>query len=1199
MLSGTFRRDLMSTPLSSSPAKVRDAVTIVIPRGPIGFEFSIKSQGPRIVISKVRQGGTAELAGLKCGSILQAVNQQPINGLSFLQVSNMIRRTSGFTAEISVIEPEEAATVNIDDSFVPDPASSFRYNLDGVLLRDSPSKSSAASANSSHPRSERGNAPATRVELLQGSRSSSPLEMQQRNDAFGRVNVPPVPSDLRLQLRQDYSLTSAADGHLVSPRGLRRQALLFSKDSTYVKEPSPRSSSSAYDKKASEGTHMLHESLDNMISAFDSTLKVVHRESSAPPAPTPQLIRRQAYPSSSSVTSLSSSPLLRDRSIRTTPGASDGPRFLPAHLSFTVPHVTPPQPTFLPKLSVRRKISSPLLQTEKSSGFREPRSTNLSAYMDELTVSSAQDHGDFGNTASDKCSLLGRNEISPSPRQLPLLANTTLTLSDTDQTRRNDDLPSVKNANDLRTAETSRQSRYRLLRGFAHGEALNTEPSFYKSEQCLCKVAKIDGRALTLAIWRRFYIYIGNGFVLFILASNDCHSFKKSTPVRFCHDDSSLANVDPFTPDSVSSSRIVLPLHGLQWSNLRHLPSDLPTWGSLSSSAYRLHCSPSEMFEFEANAVDDLQCYLFEHEDNGGTQVTAIFSNRQAATSALSLCQRYGGVCKENNPPDSSGLSYSLSLHTGLAVYHPSPNGGGGSGTLRRTRKSLQDSVMRRRFAAECSHQEGKLSRGKLNEGASCGTEDPTSITTAERLVDTNDTVGVDGTSRFRFLSSAAAPFFKGIANALSNSRAAPTLTTPAPPLPPSNPEELARRIAAIIGEPPDFSDLNNPGPVFGAPLENQIPSPDYPGVPLILHTMVIALELHGLHHVGLYRAPGRQKEINRFVCLANLTSLDPNAMLHLDTWRDIRALTGVIKTFFRRLPEPIFDPVSWGPLASIVPESSVGCTKTSLAYALLAILAKLNKIRTISGPLTSLETSNRVNNIKYEKSMPSWHFATLDFLFGHLRRLVALEEANQCSFECIAICFGPSLFRGDSSLQPKFNKILEVMLQHWPWLVAGFLETTADHDNMDHNSSSHHPTLAQTETYVQHFFVNGVNFSEESYFHFRPLETAKRAAYFSNDLVEDVLTAVEDIFVRAGLSVGSISRSESFKSINRTSDEDGSLLDVIMRSLSASSDLDSQKLVASPNFEGGHNAVLEQQCSCDQLNEASSFSPHIQRVDF
>lgn len=119
---------------------------------------------------------------------------------------------------------------------------------------------------------------------------------------------------------------------------------------------------------------MLQESsLDCMVSAFDSALKMVHRESSAPPAPSPRLVRRQAYPSSSSsssVTSLSSSALMRNKSVRKTSGPSEGPRFLPAHVSPAIPCVTPPQPTFLPKLSVRRKFSSPILQTEKSSGFR-------------------------------------------------------------------------------------------------------------------------------------------------------------------------------------------------------------------------------------------------------------------------------------------------------------------------------------------------------------------------------------------------------------------------------------------------------------------------------------------------------------------------------------------------------------------------------------------------------------------------------------------------------------------------------------------------------------------------------------------------------------------------------------------------------------------------------------------------------------
>ncbi|KAL5961438.1 Rhophilin-1 [Taenia solium] len=426
----------MSTPLSSASAKSRDAVTIVIPRGPIGFEFSLKSNGPRIVISKVREGGTAELAGLKCGSILQAVNRQPIDGLSFLQVSNMIRRTSGLTTEISVIEPEECAAVdNVDGSFASGSTSSSRSNLDGVVLRNLHHNSSATSSNPSSSGPEHGNAPPTRIDLTQGGRSSSLHNLQQQS------------SDPRLQSRQESFLTSAADENPANSRGLRRQAILFSKDSTYVTEPSIRSpsSSSTYGEKTSEGNHMFQESsLDYMVSAFDSALKVVHRESSAPPAPSPQLVRRQAYPSSSSALSLSSSALARNRSVRTTPGTSEGPRFLPAHVSPIVPRVTPPQPTFLPKLTVRRKISSPIPQTEKSSGFHafcsppsqstsgKPRFTNLAAYMDELTTPTPQDHVPIGYVASVKSRLLGQHETSPSC--LPLPTNPTLSLSDTDQT---------------------------------------------------------------------------------------------------------------------------------------------------------------------------------------------------------------------------------------------------------------------------------------------------------------------------------------------------------------------------------------------------------------------------------------------------------------------------------------------------------------------------------------------------------------------------------------------------------------------------------------------------------------------------------------------------------------------------------------------------------------------------------------------
>ncbi|VDL63452.1 unnamed protein product [Hymenolepis diminuta] len=67
----------------------------------------MKSSGSQIVISQVRAGGAAELAGLKVGSIVKSVNQQSIKDMSFLQVSNLIRRSSSLTTELTVCIPEE------------------------------------------------------------------------------------------------------------------------------------------------------------------------------------------------------------------------------------------------------------------------------------------------------------------------------------------------------------------------------------------------------------------------------------------------------------------------------------------------------------------------------------------------------------------------------------------------------------------------------------------------------------------------------------------------------------------------------------------------------------------------------------------------------------------------------------------------------------------------------------------------------------------------------------------------------------------------------------------------------------------------------------------------------------------------------------------------------------------------------------
>ncbi|VUZ52918.1 unnamed protein product [Hymenolepis diminuta] len=721
--------------------------------------------------------------------------------------------------------------------------------------------------------------------------------------------------------------------------------------------------------------------------------------------------------------------------------------------------------------------------------------------------------------------------------------------------RPQDEFSNIKIASPLiPTAEASRRSRSRPLKVLPTGlmddclmrishrpnvqlrslsddsNPSDLQSEFYKSPLCLCKVTRMEGKDVTPVAWRRFFIYIGGGYIRFLLAS-DYHGFNQNAS------SSLLNNVDPFTLEGVSTSRcIILPLLGLQWSSQPFLASDVPTWDTLApfslttSSSFRRHYRPSQYSEMvESETTNDLPCYLFEHEGNGGSKITVIFPETQTLNRTLELCQRHGGVCKKNNPSLNSSATTNSSLVASHSTKQPSHHV---TAALRRNRKSLPDSAIRRRLAADAVTGIKRAQDRSLDREG----EQPPPLGSQQ-------SAGVEDGSKFRFFSTTAAPFFKSIANAISSSRAAEfnassnNNATAALPL---STEEMARKVTAALSEPPDFGDLNQPGPVFGAPLEKQVPSPDYPNVPLVLHATISALERHGLCHVGLYRAPGRQKEINRFVCLANLTSLDPHVMLSLATWNDVRVLTGVIKIFFRRLPEPICDSDSWKSLACLIPEDSDELDESSLVYTLQAIRAKLNKIRSTSYlPLNVSPTEQGTSVVSWR-----WRYATLDFLFTHLRRIIALEAANQCSFKCIAICFGPSLFNADNDLQNKFNVLLEVMLQHWPWLTTDESGALIDESNanISHNSSSapRNTTISETEAYVRQFLETGPNFNDLFFPKVVPQQNSSK--------IKDIL---KDMFERAGYRFSAQDSLENSDSKEHEEEqEEESLLDVIMRSL-------------------------------------------------
>lgn len=143
----------------------------------------------------------------------------------------------------------------------------------------------------------------------------------------------------------------------------------------------------------------------------------------------------------------------------------------------------------------------------------------------------------------------------------------------------------------------------------------------------------------------------------------------------------------------------------LQWSSQPFLASDVPTWDTLApfsltnSSSFRRHYRPSQYAEMvESETTNDLPCYLFEHEGNGGSEITVIFPETQTLSRTLELCQRHGGVCKENNPSLNSSATTNSSLVTSHSTKQLSHHV---TAALRRNRKSLPDSAIRRRLAAD------------------------------------------------------------------------------------------------------------------------------------------------------------------------------------------------------------------------------------------------------------------------------------------------------------------------------------------------------------------------------------------------------------------------------------------------------------------------------------------------------------------
>ncbi|XP_051007201.1 rho GTPase-activating protein 21 isoform X1 [Acomys russatus] len=196
----------------------------------------------------------------------------------------------------------------------------------------------------------------------------------------------------------------------------------------------------------------------------------------------------------------------------------------------------------------------------------------------------------------------------------------------------------------------------------------------------------------------------------------------------------------------------------------------------------------------------------------------------------------------------------------------------------------------------------------------------------------------------------------------------------------------------------------------FGVRLDDCPPAHTNRYIPLIVDICCKLVEERGLEYTGIYRVPGNnaaissmQEELNKG--MADIDTQD-------DKWRDLNVISSLLKSFFRKLPEPLF---------------------TNDKYA------DFIEANRKEDPLDRLRTLKRLIH-----DLPEHHFETLKFLSAHLKTVAENSEKNKMEPRNLAIVFGPTLVRTSEdnmthmvTHMPDQYKIVETLIQHHDWFFT------------------------------------------------------------------------------------------------------------------------------------------------------------------
>ncbi|KAI8904716.1 hypothetical protein EDD86DRAFT_277914 [Gorgonomyces haynaldii] len=207
--------------------------------------------------------------------------------------------------------------------------------------------------------------------------------------------------------------------------------------------------------------------------------------------------------------------------------------------------------------------------------------------------------------------------------------------------------------------------------------------------------------------------------------------------------------------------------------------------------------------------------------------------------------------------------------------------------------------------------------------------------------------------------------------------------------------------ITTTVDIPSPVSLQPPPMQSFGINLEQLMAlDPDESPVPKLVENVVKYIEKNDLASEGLYRISGSGAQIAK---IRTVLGRNPSADL-TSVVDDVHAAAGLLKLFFRELPDPVF------------PRGM---------YLQLIEAARIEDER-----MRLIQVHELVN------SLSDANYATLRFLVFHLAKVAAQQEKNKMSEFNLGIVWGPTLIDSSSPPDPSEltlqSKVVETILLHY-----------------------------------------------------------------------------------------------------------------------------------------------------------------------